>query len=209
MLVAESAPTTYTHDHQTDDTSNKAPTNKICRRASSEQRPRTRSCHESECLVQALFRSNVPFGKSFFPRSTSRAAGNFSQWRRRILRRSIKVSHVLLCLWLVPSHLTCLLWTRNRWIVTPMWFRPWVPHDDKDQCMWPKRPMHMTKETYILRARDVWSPRNLLNERHMTKETDTEDKKDQPHKNRLGTQLVSNPATRKDLAARTWGVFWY
>ena len=43
----------------------------------------------------------------------------------------------------------------------------------------------------------------------MTKETDTEDKKDQPHKNRLGTQLVSNPATRKDLAARTWGVFWY
>jgi len=29
----------------------KAPTNKICRRASSEQRPRTKSCHESECLV--------------------------------------------------------------------------------------------------------------------------------------------------------------
>ena len=31
--------------------SDKAPTNKICRRASSEQRPRTRSCHESEHLV--------------------------------------------------------------------------------------------------------------------------------------------------------------
>jgi len=30
--------------------------------------------------------------------------------------RSIKVSHVLLCIWLVPSHLTCPLWTRNRWI---------------------------------------------------------------------------------------------
>jgi len=28
--------------------SDKAPTNKICRRASSEQRPRTRYCHESE-----------------------------------------------------------------------------------------------------------------------------------------------------------------
>jgi len=32
--------------------------------------------------------------------------------------RSIKVSHVLLFLWLVPSHLTCLLYTRNRWIAT-------------------------------------------------------------------------------------------
>ena len=31
--------------------SDKAPTNKICRRASSEQRPRTRSCHESERLA--------------------------------------------------------------------------------------------------------------------------------------------------------------
>jgi len=31
--------------------SDEAPTNKICRRASSEQRPRTRSCHESERLV--------------------------------------------------------------------------------------------------------------------------------------------------------------
>ena len=26
----------------------------------------------------------------------------------------LKVSHVLLCLWLVPSHLMCLVWTRNR-----------------------------------------------------------------------------------------------
>ena len=60
--------------------SDKAPTNKIYRRASSEQRPRTRSCHESERLVWALFRSNVPFGKSFF-RSRSRAAGDFSQRR--------------------------------------------------------------------------------------------------------------------------------
>jgi hypothetical protein len=33
------------------DKSDKAPTNKIYRRASSEQRPRTRSCHESERLV--------------------------------------------------------------------------------------------------------------------------------------------------------------
>ena len=31
--------------------SDKAPTNKICRRASSEQRPRTRFCHESERFV--------------------------------------------------------------------------------------------------------------------------------------------------------------
>jgi len=31
--------------------SDAAPTNKICRRASSEQRPRTRSCHEWERLV--------------------------------------------------------------------------------------------------------------------------------------------------------------
>jgi len=49
-------------------------------RASSEQRPRTRSCHESDRLVQALFRSNAPFGKSF-SRSSSQAAGNFSQRR--------------------------------------------------------------------------------------------------------------------------------
>jgi len=32
--------------------SDKAPTNKICRRASSEQRPRTRSCYKSERLVR-------------------------------------------------------------------------------------------------------------------------------------------------------------
>jgi len=30
-----------------------------------------------------------------------------------------------------------------------------------------------------------------------------------PHETLLGTQRVSNPANRKDLAARTWGVFWY
>jgi len=30
-----------------------------------------------------------------------------------------------------------------------------------------------------------------------------------PHETLLGTQRVSNPATRRDLAARTWGVFWY
>jgi len=41
--------------------SDKAPTNKIYRgRASSEKRPRTGSCHESERLV-ALLRSNVPY----------------------------------------------------------------------------------------------------------------------------------------------------
>jgi len=76
--------------------SDKAPTNKICRRASSEQRPRTRSCHESERLVLALFRSkrnnvvywktkrkikndlqwsNVPFGKTFFPIQFARSWG--------------------------------------------------------------------------------------------------------------------------------------
>jgi len=38
----------HTQSHWVSDT---APTNKICRRASSEQRPRTRSCHESERLV--------------------------------------------------------------------------------------------------------------------------------------------------------------
>ena len=30
-----------------------------------------------------------------------------------------------------------------------------------------------------------------------------------PHEKLLGITWVSNPATRKDLAARTWGVFWY
>ena len=30
-----------------------------------------------------------------------------------------------------------------------------------------------------------------------------------PHEHLLETQRVSNPATRKDLAARTLGVFWY
>ena len=31
----------------------------------------------------------------------------------------------------------------------------------------------------------------------------------QPHEKLLGITWVSNPATRKDLAARTWGMFWY
>jgi len=30
-----------------------------------------------------------------------------------------------------------------------------------------------------------------------------------PHEKLLGITRVSNPATRKDLASRTWGVFWY
>ena len=30
-----------------------------------------------------------------------------------------------------------------------------------------------------------------------------------PHEKLLGRTWVSNPATRNDLAARTWGVFWY
>jgi len=30
-----------------------------------------------------------------------------------------------------------------------------------------------------------------------------------PHEKLLGITWASNPATRKDLAARTWGVFWY
>ena len=59
-------------------TSEKAPKNKICRRASSEKRPRTRSCHESERFSLGPFRSNVPYGKSFF-RSSSRAVGDFNQ----------------------------------------------------------------------------------------------------------------------------------
>jgi len=29
------------------------------------------------------------------------------------------------------------------------------------------------------------------------------------HEKLLGITWVSNPATREDLAARTWGVFWY
>ena len=29
-----------------------------------------------------------------------------------------------------------------------------------------------------------------------------------PHEKLLGITWVTNPATRKDLAARTWGVFW-
>jgi len=31
----------------------------------------------------------------------------------------------------------------------------------------------------------------------------------EPHEKPHGIRRVSNPATRKDLAARTWGVFWY
>jgi len=30
-----------------------------------------------------------------------------------------------------------------------------------------------------------------------------------PYESTLGTKRVSDPATRKDLAARTWGVFWH
>jgi len=30
-----------------------------------------------------------------------------------------------------------------------------------------------------------------------------------PHEKLLGITWVSNPATREDMAARTWGVFWY
>jgi len=30
-----------------------------------------------------------------------------------------------------------------------------------------------------------------------------------PHGTLLGTQRASNPATRNNLVARTWGVFWY
>jgi len=30
-----------------------------------------------------------------------------------------------------------------------------------------------------------------------------------PHEKLPGVTWVSNPATRKDLVARTWGVFWY
>jgi len=71
--------------------SDKAPTHKIYRRASSEQRPRTRSCHESERLVSALFRSNVPFGKSF-SRSSSRASGDFSQQRPENSLSSLEAS---------------------------------------------------------------------------------------------------------------------
>jgi len=41
-----------TNIHTQHTASDKAPTNKICRRASSEQHPRTRSCHESERLVK-------------------------------------------------------------------------------------------------------------------------------------------------------------
>jgi len=56
--------------------SDTAPTNKICRRASSEQYPRTRPAATGEFFVEL---------------------------------RSIKASHAPLCLWLGPSHLTCLL----------------------------------------------------------------------------------------------------
>ena len=46
--------------------SDTAPTNKICRRVSSEQCPRTRSCHESEHLVSALL-GQTYLWESLFP----------------------------------------------------------------------------------------------------------------------------------------------
>ena len=67
--------------------SDTVPTNKICHRASSEQRPRTRSGHESERLVFALFRSNVPFWKSFFADLVREQLGISASGDRRILRR--------------------------------------------------------------------------------------------------------------------------
>jgi len=60
--------------------SDKAPTNKIYRRASSEQHPRTRSCHESERLFRP-FLGQTYLLESLFFRSSSRAAGDFSQRR--------------------------------------------------------------------------------------------------------------------------------
>jgi len=86
-----------------------APTDKICRCTSGEQRPRTSSCREFVRLVYALFRSNVPqvfffsiqFASSWiFPPATDRFFVGF---------RNIDVSHVLLFRWLVPAHLAILL----------------------------------------------------------------------------------------------------
>jgi len=47
--------------------SDTVPANKTCRRVSSEQRPRTRSCHDWERLFQALFRSTVHLLSSALP----------------------------------------------------------------------------------------------------------------------------------------------
>ena len=38
---------------------------------------------------------------------------------------------------------------------------------------------------------------------------DKDDECHRPHEKLLGMTWVSNPATRKVLTARTWGVFWY
>jgi hypothetical protein len=61
--------------------------------------------------TEGPFMSDVPFGKSFFPIQFASsllfqptATGEFF-----VELRSIEVSYVHLCLWLVPSHLTCLL----------------------------------------------------------------------------------------------------
>ena len=90
--------------------SDKTPTNKIWSSALSEQRPRTRSCHKSERLVWP-FLGQTYLLESLFPDPVREQLGILASgdWRILCRVRSIKVSHVLLCLWLVPSHLTCLL----------------------------------------------------------------------------------------------------
>ena len=55
-------------------------------------------------------------------------------------------------------------------------------------------------------AKDSEKTRKTLEETQKTQEINVWE---MPHEKLLGRTWVSNPATRKDRAARTWDVFWY
>ena len=95
--------------------SDTAPTNKICRHASSEQRPQTRSCHQSE-LLSGPFYVKRTFWKVLFPIQVAQfCAMSFLSWHR-----------LLLCVFVyrvVPAHKNYCLDAASEFVSTH-WWRP-------------------------------------------------------------------------------------
>jgi len=85
--------------------SDKAPTNKICRSASSEQRPRTRSCQESECPRVTYMNMRL---KWISHGSSARNRGVYGSWCKG-MSRCEGMSHD---------------WVMGKWVMTQTWMHP-------------------------------------------------------------------------------------